>query len=257
MEVNNLIKIEEIKNPAIFIVGCGGTGGFTATNLFRLLAGTDVPIRLYDGDEVEPKNLKRQQFSLDDVGRNKAIALAETARATILDASPTSVDENYLTSSDEFLVDILANTPENGVPIIISAVDNVATRKLINEAIEMLPEYVAIDSGNNDQGGQVVFTTNLQATYSKDAFTQPQEIILANMFDVYPELNHIEDKNPGIDQSCDEVVESEPQAMMANSRNGDIIANIVMSVIAGKELAGNVYESSLNGFTTRVRTVER
>lgn len=257
MEVNNLIKIEEIKNPAIFIVGCGGTGGFAATNLFRLLAGTDVPIRLYDGDEVEPKNLKRQQFSLDDVGRNKAIALAETARATILDASPISGDENYLTSADDFVVDILANTPEDGVPIIISAVDNVATRKLINEAIEMLPEYIAIDSGNNDQGGQVVFTTNLQATRSKDAFTQPQEITLANMFGVYPELNQIEDKNPGIDQSCDEVVESEPQAMMANSRNGDIIANIVMSIVTNKELAGNVYESSLNGFTTRVRTVER
>ena len=77
------------------------------------------------------------------------------------------------------------------------------------------------------------------------------------MFEAYPELNQIEDKNPGIDQSCDEVVESEPQAMMANSRNGDIIANIVMSIVTNKELAGNVYESSLNGFTTRVRTVER
>lgn len=102
-----------------------------------------------------------------------------------------------------------------------------------------------------------MFTTNLHTTHSKDAFTPPEEITLANMFEVYPELNNIEDKNPGIDQSCDEVVESEPQAMMANSRNGDIIANIVISMITNKELAGNVYESSLNGFTTRVRTAER
>ena len=75
------------------------------------------------------------------------------------------------------------------------------------------------------------------------------------MFEVYPELNHVEDNNPGLHQSCDEVVESEPQAMMANSRNGDVIANIIMTLLADEDLAGNVYESKLTDFTTTTRTV--
>ena len=72
---------------------------------------------------------------------------------------------------------------------------------------------------------------------------------------VYPEIANIDDKNPGLEQSCDEVVESEPQAMMANSRNGDIIANLVMSILGNKSIAGNVFESSLADFSTKVRTV--
>ena len=252
-----MIKFNEINNSAIFIVGCGGTGGFAATNLFRLLAGSDIPISLYDGDVVEPKNLKRQKFTKSDVGKNKALALKDNADETILDVSPIIVNNNYLVSEDDFMAEVLINTPDNGVPIIVSAVDNVATRRLINNALEMLPEYIALDSGNNDQGGQVVITTNLPITIQDNGFTKPREATLANMFEVYPELNDIDDKNPGLNPSCDEVVESEPQAMMANSRNGDIIANIIMSILNNYDLAGNVFESSVRDFTTRVRTVEK
>ena len=144
---------------------------------------------------------------------------------------------------------------DDRTPLIISAVDNVATRKLINEVLKDLPSYVAIDSGNNNQGGQVVWTSSELVTDKKNPFDNGILTQLANMFEVYPHLNDIEDNNPGIVRSCDEVVESEPQAMMANSRNGDIIANIVMSLMNDKELVGNVYESNLEDFTTKVRTI--
>lgn len=149
---------------------------------------------------------------------------------------------------------ICLSTPNDTIPLIISAVDNVATRKLINQALEDLPEYIAIDSGNHDQGGQVVLTTNLEVTESQ-GFEAPKQVKLANMLQVYPEIANIDDKNPGLEQSCDDVVESEPQAMMANSRNGDIIANLVMSILGNKSIAGNVFESSLADFSTKVRTV--
>ena len=148
------------------------------------------------------------------------------------------------------------NLPENGTPIIISAVDNIATRKLINKALDdMIDYYIAIDSGNNNQGGQVVVTSNQMVREKRHAFDDDTLVQLANMFEVYPELNNVEDNNPGLHQSCDEVVESEPQAMMANSRNGDIIANIIMTLLADEDLAGNVYESKLTDFTTTTRTV--
>lgn len=252
---NNMLTFPEIKNPSIYIVGGGGTGGFAFTNLSRLFAGTNTPIHVFDGDIVEPKNLKRQQFSKDDVDSNKATSLVNTAEKTILDHSPLKAHDQYITDEDEFLADILMSLPEDGTPIIISAVDNVATRHLINRSIASLDNFVAIDSGNNNQGGQVVVTTNQLVKKQDDPFRPSVKTKLANMFDVYPELNNIDDKNPGLDRSCDEVVESEPQAMMANSRNGDIIANIVTRLVENKPLSGNVFESNLEDFATKVRTV--
>lgn len=249
-----MLKLPTINNLSIYLIGTGGTGGFAFTNLARLLAGANVPISIFDGDIVEPKNLKRQQFGKADIDSPKAQALADWASYTILDCPPIGVINDYVTDSDELLAGICLSTPDDAVPLIISAVDNVATRKLINQALEDLPEYIAIDSGNHDQGGQVVLTTNLKVVESQ-GFETPKPVKLANMLQVYPEIANIDDKNPGLEQSCDDVVESEPQAMMANSRNGDIIANLVMSILGNKSIAGNVFESSLADFSTKVRTV--
>lgn len=249
-----MLKLPTINNLSIYLIGTGGTGGFAFTNLARLLAGANAPISIFDGDIVEPKNLKRQQFGKADIDSPKAQALADWASRTILDCPTIGVINDYVTDSDELLAGICLSTPDDAVPLIISAVDNVETRKLINQALEDLPEYIAIDSGNHDQGGQVVLTTNLEVVESQ-GFETPKQVKLANMLQVYPEIANINDKNPGLEQSCDDVVESEPQAMMANSRNGDIIANLVMSILGNKSIAGNVFESSLADFSTKVRTV--
>lgn len=64
-------------NHRIAVVGCGGTGGFVAEGLCRLLIGKDTPIILIDGDIVEPPNLLRQNFYKEDVGSYKSEALAK------------------------------------------------------------------------------------------------------------------------------------------------------------------------------------
>lgn len=251
-----MLQFPNIEKPHIFIIGAGGTGGFTFTNLARLLAGSDTPITLYDGDIVESKNLKRQQFGYEDITKNKASALQTWANDTLPEAPQITTHETYIIDSDEFLADLYVELEDGETPIIISAVDNVATRKLINKALlDYDEEYIAIDSGNNNQGGQVVITSHKQVIEKHNPFDSGILVSLANMFDVYPHLNDINDENPGLHTSCDDVVESEPQAMMANSRNGDIIANIVMNLIIGKHLAGNVYVSNLEDFTTKVSTV--
>lgn len=249
-----MLTMNPIQSPTIYVIGAGGTGGFTFTHLARLLAGTQIPIHLFDGDTIEPKNLKRQQFGKEQVGQNKAQALADWAKATILDAPPITVHPHYVVDAERLLATLFMETEDDGVPIVISAVDNVATRKTINEALEMLPGHIAIDSGNNAQGGQVVWTTRQDVFNQDQAFGQKHSVRLQNMFEVYPELNAVEDLNPGIETSCDAVVESQPQAMMANVRNADIIANLVMAFLNHQPLAGNVYTSQLNDFLTHVRT---
>lgn len=59
----------------IYIIGAGGVGSWLTASLCKLVGPDDITVM--DGDELETKNLDRQLFSDDDVGRNKAEALAE------------------------------------------------------------------------------------------------------------------------------------------------------------------------------------
>ncbi len=60
----------------VMIVGCGGTGGFVAEGLCRLLP-VNVPLVLVDPDRVEERNLRRQNFFTEELGKLKSEALAQ------------------------------------------------------------------------------------------------------------------------------------------------------------------------------------
>ena len=83
--------------------GTGGTGGFALEYLTRLYAESSqrVTIELYDGDDVEAKNLKRQNFTVNDLDMNKAEALVKRLSQYILNP-PTFITHNeYVTDADE------------------------------------------------------------------------------------------------------------------------------------------------------------
>lgn len=65
--------------PPIYIIGCGAVGSKIATLLGRL--GIDK-ITLYDFDKVEEHNIGNQDFMLDQIGLNKAVALASLVNKT-------------------------------------------------------------------------------------------------------------------------------------------------------------------------------
>lgn len=66
-----------LKRGRVGIAGCGGLGSAVATALARSGVGRLV---LVDFDVVEPSNLNRQQFFVDQIGRPKVEALAENLR---------------------------------------------------------------------------------------------------------------------------------------------------------------------------------
>ena len=64
----------------IIVLGAGGTGGYLIPHLYRIAfsdENRDYRIIICDGDIVERKNLIRQNFIEQDIGRNKASVLAE------------------------------------------------------------------------------------------------------------------------------------------------------------------------------------
>ena len=240
----------------IHVIGAGGTGGYCVEFLTRLLAGGDHKIHIYDGDMVELKNLKRQNFSKDDVDLNKAESLCKRLSAQVMDAPELIPHTEYLTDEDSFVAEILLSLEEDESLIIVLAVDNVATRKLVNSVIfgKLIQNKiltVALDSGNDDQGGQVVLYAN-GGVRNADPFGKSQIGILPTMLQIFPELNEIDDNNPGIVMDCAENAESKPQAMMANVRNGEVLSQIIIRLKETGKAPGNLWRSDILTGNTKV-----
>ncbi len=242
----------------IHVIGAGGTGGYCIEFLARLLAGGNHKIHVYDGDMVEIKNLKRQNFSKDDVDLNKAEALCRKLSGQVLDAPELIPHAEYLTDEESLYAEILISLEEDESLVIVQAVDNVATRKLVNNVIfgklvENKILTVALDSGNDDQGGQVVLYANGNV-HNTEPFTGKSEAgFLPTMLQVFPELNNIDDNNPGIVMDCAENAESKPQAMMANVRNGELLAQTIIRLKETGKSPGNLWQSDILTGNTKVK----
>lgn len=229
-----------VRKPKIFIVGTGGTGGFVIDHLARLIANEDIQIHLIDGDVVEHKNLTRQSFTVEDLGVRKAEAKKAHIDRTFGQSENVQTKIAYVSDADEFLMYVLDNVEADETPIIVSAVDNVATRRIINQTIGDYPSLaIGIDSGNHDTGGQVVLFANRPVTVSD--LLSKWEGLLPTMLELYPEMNNVEDVVPGEGTACEEHAESDPQSMMANVLNAVVIATLIQNIIANHEITHNLW----------------
>jgi hypothetical protein len=235
----------------LYVFGAGGTGGFALEFLSRLFAAAEkkVTIDIYDGDAVENKNLKRQNFTIDDLDKNKATALIQRLKRQVINP-PTFVEHtSYVTDADDLEAELLMNTEDDETAIIVMAVDNIATRRLINQVIEHLSDslsIIALDSGNNNQGGQVVIYANSQVKVTS-IMGQDRYIRLPTMLQLYPEIDIIKDgrdENPGLSSYCAAESDAKPQAMMSNVRNGEILASLAYQVSQNEPIPYNVWQSS-------------
>ena len=252
-----MLTYETQKTPHIYVFGAGGTGGFTIEYLTRLFAGTDAFIEVYDGDTVEAKNLKRQNFTISELGMYKAQALVDRLEGMTLDAPVLTAHNEYVSDEEDILEEVLINQGDNESVIFIITVDNVETRRTIDKAITLLGEagvdVISFDGGNSDQGGQVVLSGNITFTYTPFG-GQAETVALQSMLTLFPELDTIDsdaDRNPAFLRNCAEAVEGHPQAMMANVRNAEIIASNVYVLSQNKPFADNIWISDLHTGTTR------
>lgn len=247
------------KKLNIHVIGAGGTGGYAVSYLARLLAGGEHTIHVYDGDVVETKNLKRQNFTVSDLDKNKAAVICERITKEILHAPKMVAHEGYVPDKETLLAEILTSLEEDESLILVMAVDNIATRKMVNELVRKdLTEAriltIALDSGNDNQGGQVVAYANASTSWVEPACMgqkRDRKGILPTMLEIYPELAEIKDDNPAHVMNCADNAESEPQAMMCNVRNGELLALIVTQILEMHKVPGNLWRSDILTGNTR------
>ena len=110
----------------VFVAGCGGLGGYVIEELGRLGIGH---ITAVDGDVFEESNLNRQLLStVALLGKSKA----ETAKQRMLEVNPdVEVTPIHIMIDDD-------NCPEliRGHDLVIDALDNMGTRKVLERACE-------------------------------------------------------------------------------------------------------------------------
>ena len=179
----------------VVMLGAGGTGGYVAPYVFRLLHMLDRPARFVvcDGDIVEPKNLDRQNFVPADLGENKARVLAERY-STVL-----GMETEYVPNFIEKLPDLM-------------------------ELIEPKEwELIYIDSGNGKYTGQVVCGVRRNG-----------RTIRKSIGGVHPEMLKDTDLFPS-EISCAEAAQEDPQSIVANVTAATAVLIMVYNILTHGE----------------------
>lgn len=222
------------------LIGCGGTGSILVEPLVRLLRfhpqGTRYVV-LADGDSFEEGNLERQLFPKSYIGLNKAETIKDRLDfAPEIRAIPQYLDQALLRVLLGRLPEWyqneerLASPPKDFLPVIVTAVDNAATRREVYRFIDEMKwrNLVVIDPGNDIWTGQVTLYARMKG---KDLTVHP--------FAMFPALLEPKDILPG--QGCSIQVVSQPQLITANMMAATACLNIVMALLNNQPIWDAVY----------------
>ncbi|MGD9889888.1 MAG: ThiF family adenylyltransferase [Dehalococcoidia bacterium] len=148
-------------DATIVLVGCGGTGGFLAEAVCRLLLDRHAALYLVDMDRVEPHNLARQAFDRGDVGRFKAQVLAERLARRF----DRPVGYSVLPYERDLHTQVFGAV-QSRLNLLIGCVDTAAARRAIAATLDDRPWSPAstqsvppiwwLDCGNGRNTGQVL-----------------------------------------------------------------------------------------------------
>jgi hypothetical protein len=136
----------------IVLIGCGGTGGFLAEHLCRMITGFSLEcgLVLVDGDTVGAENIVRQNFAPHEIGINKAEALALRLSGRFgmaVEAIGSPLTKSGRRFAEQFGV-------ARGT-LWITATDSLISRRFL---AELEPEFW-LDVGNDKTYGQAVIGT--------------------------------------------------------------------------------------------------
>jgi len=156
------LRLTEFHCVSLTLVGCGGTGSHIASGLISIaqeLSSRNIAtdILFIDPDVVEPKNVGRQLFSQADVGKPKALALAERVNAAF--AVTVGYAVRKVDDLDKFGLEPPRNAREESeqpLCVVVGAVDNASARRVVERNVRAADGRIWwLDAGNENHSGQV------------------------------------------------------------------------------------------------------
>jgi hypothetical protein len=197
----------------VTVVGCGGTGGFAAESLCRLLP-RNSDLVLVDHDRVEERNLIRQSFLREDLGQFKSEILAYRL------ARKFDRQVGYSTLP-------VALTELASPGLIIGCVDNGLARRDIARVVKDIHHEQSwwVDAGNGENYGQVLIGNTDVASSCLPINGVYHQLPLPTI--QKPELLNQAPKARG----CAEVAEE--QGPTINLMMAAVVAEVVRQLIAG------------------------
>lgn len=207
----------------LFVVGTGGTGTFFIKEFSRFLYGNRTPVRrlfLIDGDRVEAKNLERQAFEEEDIGRPKAQVLSEVLEGAF--GLRWHALDLYLTREEE----IRSLFQENTIPLVVGCVDNHACRLLLEKVFRKEKNIIYLDSANEFTAGEVVI-----------AGKEKGRVKGACRSFYFPDILK-GDRRDVTEMSCEELNHASPQHISVNMMAGNVLLSAVCRILDGTEPYG-------------------
>lgn len=221
---------DSMSAPKIVVVGCGGTGGFVADGLCRLLVNSDLDILLVDYDRVEPHNLLRQSFFEGDVGKFKSKVLAvRLARqyGRKIGWSVYPYERDLLNEASGIGMRVVRG-------IIIGCVDRAQARRAIHNSIDWGDWW--LDAGNGYQSGQVLIGNTSEVSGLEQAFNETDHTVdklpLPSL--QLPSLLAEPTVSEARLQDCAEAVEDNRQSPIINQAMATLVLEFVYKLLTGK-----------------------
>jgi len=240
-----MIKLPYFNEFKVVVVGAGGTGGVLIQNLAHFALGQHkkIYIVIIDGDAVEPRNVGRQKFAPEDVGKNKAECLA------VRYSDVFGLDIGYIPEyirDTEMLASLL--TEEKGVlPVLVMAVDNNFSRKIAHRVFydDRMRTLAYIDTGNEDGRGQTV----LGLKWNGNVFQDPAG-------KVFPDILESDDQ---IQEggSCGREIVRDTQTLLENVWSATIAFTYLVNLIKDGEIPSHYTFFDVKGAWSRSVENER
>ncbi len=205
---------------SVKLIGQGGVGGIVARYLTAFLAAAPEPtsLILIDGDDFEAENAERMLFSAcgnkSEVVRDDLLPFVDESSPLTLAAIP-----EYLTA--ENLPRLLCDGD-----VILLAVDNHATRKLVADHCRTKLSDVCLISGGNDGVGPDGSGTPQRGTFGNvQIHLRRDSLDLSPPLGAYhPEIDAPRDELP-TEASCTEALLSVPQILFTNLATASAMLN--------------------------------
>ncbi len=211
----------------IKVIGVGGIGCALLPHLARYLCASGEPARLtlVDGDAFEERNADRQAFlSLGNKAKVKALELARQFEAISIRAVP------------EFVTPDNIETIVRAGDVVLLAVDNHKTRRLVSDYCGRLKDVTLISGGNDYTDGNVQVYLRCSG-----------QDITATLTRFHPEIADPRDRSPH-ELTCDELSqEAAPQLLFTNLAVASGMLNAFYAWRLGKLQYGEVYLDILEG----------